>query len=431
MKNIELARKYEQYIIGLRRVFHIHPELSGQETQTLARIQQELDSMDIEWVYIPDGGILATIHGTADNGRSVLLRADTDALAIQEPVNNLAGPRVCRSLNDGVMHACGHDGHMAMLLGAARILMDQRDLIQGTVYLCFEQGEETLGCVHEIMYYIDRHKINIDTCFALHLYAMLDSGLMMINDTHMMACYMGFNVTLQGTAGHGSRPDQANSPLDAFVAIYNGMQALRLREVSPYEPLTYSVGMVQAGYTHNIIPDTLTFAGSVRTFNQEKAGMPFYHNFRKLIDSTCEAYGCKAIYNDYTLPNLSATNDPDCAALARKVIGEDIGAKYVVTGEPWMASETYAQYLTQWPGVLGFLGIRSENAGSGAPHHNEMFDLDESVLIQGAAGAADYAMGFLASDMDTSSRKLLGGYRALLRKAGKYKELEHYYNEQA
>lgn len=429
MKNIERARNYENYIIGLRRYFHENPELSGKEFNTLSRIQQELDAMGIEWAYVPDGGIIATIHGAVDNGRSVLLRADVDALAIQEPAENLAGPRICRSQNQGVMHACGHDGHMAMLLGAARILMDQREQILGTIYLCFEQGEETLGCVHELMYYIDSHQIRIDTCYAIHLYAMLDSGLMMINDTHMMSCYMGFNVTLQGTAGHGSRPDQANSPLDAFVAIYNGMQTLRLREVSPFETLTYSVGMVQAGYTHNIIPDALTFAGSVRTFSQEKAGMPFYYGLRRLIDNTCEAYGCKAIYNEYSLPNLSATNDPECAAFARQVIGADIGRDSIVTGEPWMASETYAQYLTQWPGVLAFLGVRSASVGSGAPHHNEMFDIDEKALIKGAAGAADYAMGFLNSNIDTRARKLQGGYRALLRKAGKAKELKKYYGE--
>ena len=413
MKNIELASKYEEYIINMRRYFHENPELSNLEHNTVKTISTELDSMGIEHIIVENGGILATIKGQKDNGKVVLLRADIDALPVQETADNLKiGGRTCISKVDGVMHACGHDGHIAMLLGAAKILRDKKDELEGTVYLCFERGEEAVGNVGYIFAYIEKQGIKIDTVYGMHLLATAPSGQLIINDTNMMAGAMAFDITIDGRGGHGSRPDQAVNPIDAFWAIYGGMLSLRIQKIDPYKTLTYSVGKVNAGVAGNIIPQTINFSGSMRTFDREGAGMTFYNELRRLIDSTCEAYGCKPIYNLYTKPGIPVLNDPELAVFARKVIGNDIGNDIVVQGEPWMASDSYSQYLKQWPGVYAFLGMENAEKGVGAAHHNQAFDVDESVLKLGAASAATYAIEYLRTDGLMGGRRM--GYREYL-----------------
>ena len=248
MKNIELAKKYEEYMISMRRYFHQWPELTGQEYKTIEKLSEELTSMGVEHVVIENGGILATIKGGKPGDRAVLLRADVDALPVLETPDNLKkGMRTCISQTPGLMHACGHDGHMAMLLGTAKILLDKKDEIEGTVYLCFERGEEAAGNVEYIFPYIERNNIQIDAVYGAHLVATLPSGYLAINDEGMMAGSMGFQITIEGQGGHGSRPDQSNNPIDCFVAIYQRLQALRLTKVDPFKTCTYSVGLLQSG----------------------------------------------------------------------------------------------------------------------------------------------------------------------------------------
>lgn len=394
MKNIELAKKYEAYMIEMRRYFHENPELSGKEDKTVEKLCGELDKMGIQYTVVPNGGILAKITGKP--GRAVLLRADIDALPVKETPDNLKkSMRTCVSKNPGVMHACGHDGHMAMLLGAAKILTDKKDEIEGTVYLCFERGEEGTGNVKYIFAYIEREGIEIDTVYGIHLLATAPAGLMAINDTNMMAGAMGFDVTIDGQGGHGSRPDQSVNPIDAFWAIYGGLLSLRLQKIDPYKTLTYSVGKVEGGVVANVIPQTVTFCGTMRTFDRDGAGMTFYKELKNLIDTTCAAYHCRPIYNKFTPPGLAVVNDKDMAEWARKVIGAELGEDKVGTWEPWMASESYSQYLLQWPGVFAFLGMQNYEKGIGAAHHNQAFDIDEDVLKLGAAGAATYAIEYL------------------------------------
>lgn len=417
MKNLELAKKYENYMIELRRYFHENPELSSQEDKTVEKLCEELDKLGIEYTVIPNGGILAKIVGKED-GRKVLLRADIDALPVLETPDNLKeGKRTCISKTPGVMHACGHDGHMAMLLGAAKILLDKKDEIEGTVYLCFERGEEGTGNVKYIFAYIEREGIEIDAVYSTHLLATAPTGYLAINDAGMMAGAMGFDITIDGQGGHGSRPDQSINPIDAFWAIYGGMLSLRLQKVDPYKTCTYSVGKLSGGVVGNVIPQTVSFAGTMRTFDREDAGMTFYNEFRHLIDKTCEAYKCRPIYNRYTLPGLPVVNDTDMAQWARKVIGEELGAENVGTWEPWMASESYGQYLAQWPGVFAFLGMENEEKGVGAAHHNQAFDIDEDVLKLGATGAATYAIEYLKDKSLKAGRKL--SYREVYDMSGR------------
>lgn len=427
MKNIDTAKKYQEYMVEKRRYFHENPELTGQELKTVQYLSDELTAMGIEHVVIENGGILATIKGGLPGEGAVLLRADVDGLPVLETPDNLKpGMRTCISKNPGVMHACGHDGHMAMLLGAAKILLEKKDEIEGTVYLCFERGEEASGNVEYIFPYIEKNNIKIDTVYATHLLATAPSGYLAINDEGMMAGSMGFSVTIEGAGGHGSRPDQANSPIDCFVAIYQRLQSLRLTKVDPFKTCTYSVGLLQAGNQRNVIPQTLTFGGTMRTFDRDGVGMTFREEFKKAVDGICAAYGCKVTYNLGT-PGYGVVNDADMARWARRVIGEELGKDNVGTWDPWMASESYSQYLQQWPGVFAFLGIQNEEKGVGAAHHNQEFDIDEDVLYKGAAASATYAIEYLKDKSLKGGRKIT--YEDYLKKTGQTELLKKHYSE--
>ena len=427
MKVYELAIAVEPYVIEMRRYFHEHPELSNHEDKTIERLCEELDKMGISYEVVPHGGIIGYIEG-AKPGKTVLLRADCDALPVQEQENNLAQKRVCCSQNPGVMHACGHDGHMAMLLGAAKILSEHKEEIHGKVILFFERSEE-IGPGSSYMFaYMDQHGITADTVYGTHLYAGLESGKVALNTGNTMSTAMGFNVTIHGKGGHGSRPDQANSPIDCFVAMYNALEAARLTKVTPFDPLTLSVGVLQAGAVGNVIPNDLTFGGTVRLFNREEVGLPFYEYMKEMIEGIAKAYGCTVTYS-ISKPSFPVYNDPECAELARKAVSEQVGDHgEIVQVEPWMASESFSSLQQLIPGVFALVGINNPEKGTGALHHNEFFDLDEDVFTLGVTGAVSYALAFLDSDIDTSDRKWKGTVRELLAISGKSdEEIDKYY----
>ena len=385
--------------------------------------------MGIEYEVVPHGGIVAILEGkTPGKGKTVLLRADCDALPVQETKENLAGPRVCCSKVDGVMHACGHDGHTAILLGAAKILNEHKDEIAGKIILFFERAEENGGGMPQMLAYMDKHGITADTCYGTHLFAMLESGKVGLITGGTMSTAMGFNITIHGKGGHGSRPDQANSPIDCFVAIYNALQAARLTKITPFKPLTLSVGLLQAGAVSNVIPNDLTFAGTARLFDREEVGYPFKETLIKIVDGICAAYGCTATYNQLSDPAYPVYNDPECVEFARKVVGAELGEDVIAQPEPWMASESFSQLQKLWPGVFALLGINNPEKGTGAAHHNEYFDLDEDVFKLGVAGAVTYALRFLDGDVDTSSRQWKGSVRDLFTELGiKPEVIDSYY----
>ncbi len=424
MSLLELAKKYEDYMVGLRRYFHENPEASGKEFETIARIKAELSDMGVDYIEVPDGGRLGFIEGRRA-GKTVLLRADCDALPIDE-TENLKGNRVCFSKNPGLMHACGHDGHTAVLLGAARCLAELREELEGRVILCFERGEEGGGNVKYIFSYMDKQGVRPDACFGLHIEVGLPAGKIAVNDTNVLAGAMNFVITLEGSGGHGSRPDDAVNPIDCFTAIHQRLLSIRLNELSPFETCTYSVGMVEAGTRANIIPQTLTFAGSMRCFDTEGVGMVFREKFREAVDNISAAYGCKAIYNVYTVPYFATVNDPDYARLARKAIAAEIGEENVCIINPNMASESFSQYLRQWPGAFALLGIDNKEKGTGAPNHNCAFDMDEDSLVYGAVAHVSYALEFLRNTEPLSHGDKIS-YKECLRRLDREREIAELY----
>ncbi len=424
MNIVDLIKKHEDYIISMRKFFHENPELSGEETNTVKKICSELEGMGIEYTVIEKGGILAKISG-GESDKAVLLRADVDALKIEENNDNLIkNGRTCISKNKGVMHACGHDGHTAMLLGAAKALSQLKDQINGTVYLCFECGEELIGYARYILKYIEDNDIKIDTVFGMHLYSGLESGKIIINDADVMAGNITFDVTIIGKGGHGSRPDQAISPIDCFATVHQ--RFLGFRKDERFKKCTYSVGQVNSGSAKNIIPETLSFSGTMRTFDMDNAGEIFFDEFINMLENTTKEHGCKTEYNMPVISNLPLINDSKFASFARESINKKLGENFTVTGEPWMATESFSNYTYLWPGVFALVGIKNDKKGTGAAHHNNQFDIDEDVLINGTLMHVIYALEYLNSEI-RGARKM--SYRALLNKARKTNYIKELYNE--
>ena len=415
MDIMELVKANEEYMIEMRRYFHRHPELTRNEVNTVARISEELTKMGIEHVEVPNGGILGFIDGKTQ-GKTVLLRADVDALPVEEPENNLKTKRTCISETPGVMHACGHDGHMAMLLTAAKILSENKDKFSGRVILMFERGEEGGFNIVCMFKYIFEKGIHIDSAYGTHLYAGHESGKISISPGPVMSGGVMFDVTIKGYGGHGSRPDLANSPIDCFVGFYNALNGIRMKHISPFSILTYSIGSLHSGASGNIISDTLSFNGSARIFELED-GNRFIKEFKTALENIAAAYGCTAEYN-LIGPSIATKNNPECAALAKKAVTQAIGEEHVKDVEPWMASDPMCFILTLWPGVYALLGIANEEKGTGASNHNRYFDIDEDTLKYGAAAEVAYAIGFLNGDVDTSAARYKGNALDL------YKELK-------
>ena len=399
---LDLVQKYAHELTALRRHFHENPELSGQEKETLAFIEEKLQSCHIPYHHVNNGGIVGWIDGEGGGeGKTLLLRADIDALPIDESPENLGHKRTCRSCHPGVMHACGHDGHMAMLLVEGKILESLKKTWSGKIILMFEQGEEGTGNIKQLLEFLERDSgWSIDACYATHVRWDIPAGKIAICHGPAMAGGFGFKIKLIGNGGHGSRPDLANSPIDCFAAFYQNIQALRMRSVSPKECLTLSIGSIHAGELLNVIPDDLVFAGTSRFFSYDNAGKAFYEGFMKILENECDNYNCRYEILRMHHPLYEAHNDETCTTLAERAVQTHMGEDVLFEAEPWMASETMALTLRLYPGVLTFTGIANEELGCGANHHTPQFDLDERGLIYGAAAGISYALQFLAEQPD-------------------------------
>ncbi len=425
MNYYEEAGKFQDFMVKERRYFHQNPELSGLEDGTVKHVMEFLDSIGAEYEEVPDGGILVFFRGDQP-GKTVLLRGDMDALPIQEAKENTAGPKVCISKVDGVCHACGHDSHTAMLMGVASVLIGvPKSEIKGTIILMFERGEENTENILKIFRYTETHNIHIDSAFAVHAANSVDVGYLAVNDDNVSAGSFTFNLTIKGHGGHGSRPDRANSPIECFVALYNEISAIRLRKISPYMPLTFSIGCVQAGGSSNAIPDELIFKGTAR-FYDFAAGKIFKENMIKILDNTCPIYDCT--YDGYMGGiNRSTVNNPECRDLARAVLSDMIGADHVITVEPSMGAETMSRALLKWPGVYVRLGTGNPEKGSTSNTHTSEFDIDEDAMTLGAAAHLAYAFAFLDSDIDTSKYAYKGTFADMAIEEGAKQERIDYF----
>ena len=389
----KLAKENQELLIEMRRHIHQNPELSGVEYKTLEYIKEKLQQFNICYEEVEDGGILGYI-GDKNAEKTVLLRADIDALPILENKRNLKREKIVVSTNDGVQHACGHDAHTAMLLVSGKILQENASELKGRVILLFERGEEGGGNIRQVLKYIDERQIKINGAHAIHLNPGISSGKIIAQKGPVMAGGAGFSVTISGRDGHGSRPDIANNPLDCFVSIYEGLNSIRLKHISPYEAFTFSVAQLSNGTRGNIIAKDLTFGGSGRFFKTE-VGARFTEEFKNILENITKAYHCTYQIH-YLFTGFPLVNNDKVTEIAQKNIRENLGKDVLISGgDPSMGSESFSLIARLYPSIMIFLGIANEELGTGADIHNEYFDVDEETLHLGVAETIGFALEFL------------------------------------
>lgn len=373
----------EDYVIRCRRYLHENPELSDQEDNTVAFILQELTAMGIACEDVPGGGVMAFIEGEKP-GKTVLLRADIDALPVQEDPNNLKQPKVCVSKVPGVAHMCGHDAHTAMLLGAAKILQCHREEISGRIVLYFERGEESGHGDYYMNKYLQDNHIHVDSAWAQHVRASLPVGKIAIMPGGLYAGNSGYGVTIHG-----------DNALACGVAIINALNTARMRQVSPYERLTLSTNRFQ--YRDGVCK----LGGTFRYYKLDEIARPFREQVQKIITETVAAYGCTT-EKPVGKGNLTrgVINNPQCTDLAKTALAQVIGAENVVTCEPTMGAESFSILSAYYPSVMVFTGVGNPEKGMNANGHSPQFEPDEAGFKAGVAAGVSYALAFLQTDMD-------------------------------
>ena len=383
----ELAAAQKDYVIETRRYLHAHPELGCEEVETTKFIQAELEKIGVEVQTFPDiTGCIGTIRG-AKPGKTVMLRADIDALPMQEKTGACYA-----SVNDGVMHSCGHDCHTAMLLGAARVLMQKKDEIQGTVKLIFQMAEE-IGRKSEE--YVKRGCLDdVDAIFGMHVWVNLPVGKCSFEAGPRMACSDRFTIQIHGEASHGSTPFLGK---DAMVAAANAVMAIQSivsRVNDPRDPLVLTVGAMNGGQRMNILADHVEIVGTCRAFSRElRQRVPGL--IENAVKNAAAIYGCTADCEYYFGPDPLLNEDEDLVALAQKAARDQVGQDCLMHLEKMTGAEDFSVYLSKAPGIYGYLGIRNEEKGITANHHNPLFDVDESALPKGTGIYAQFALDYL------------------------------------
>ncbi|MCF0253551.1 MAG: amidohydrolase [Duodenibacillus sp.] len=384
-----LALAHEDYLIGMRRHFHRHPEVSREERETSRAVRRELEALGLE-VHGSEAhhGLFADIEGAAP-GRTLLLRSDMDALPVPEKTG-------CgfASLSPGVSHACGHDCHMAMLLSAARVLVALRDRFAGRVRLCFQPAEE-IGAGAQ-MVIGEGWLEGVDATFAVHVWSDIDAGKASVMTGPCMASCDRFAVKVRGRGCHGSQPYLGVDTVAAAAQVVCNLQSIVSRELSPFESVVITVASLQAGTSWNIIPGEALLRGTTRTFsNPVRATLE--ERIRRVATQVAAAHRCEAEL-EYEYLSGPVINDPAVAGPAREaalaVFGPGGGSySYGLM----MASEDYSMYGERAPSALALLGVRSEEADSGWPQHSERYKVDESALVKGVMLHALTALNYLGA----------------------------------
>jgi amidohydrolase len=364
-------------LIRYRRHFHAHPELSLEEFETAAFIAGELSRGGFDAVRTGVGktGITATLRGEKP-GPVTLLRADMDALPVSE-CNDVD----YRSTREGTMHACGHDGHMAILLATARTLCAHRADLRGSVVFCFQPGEEGLAGNRLMIEDGALENPHVDRTFALHLYSGLDVGRIGVRDGAFFASSDRFKIALTGKGGHGAMPQAAIDPIVGAAQLVTMLQTLITREIAPKEPVVVTVGSLHAGTTFNVIPDRAELQGTVRAFdNGVRQSMP--ERIERLVRGVCEAMRLQYEF-EYAWGYPTTVNDVSINNVVRKVARAVVGAENVVDPHDIvMWSEDMAYMQQERPGAYFVVGVRGPQKGF-EPQHSPRYDIDERALEVG------------------------------------------------
>lgn len=387
---MNIDTKLQEYVVNIRRELHECPELSLNEFKTKEKIVRELEKMGLVPFFSEKypTAVYAEIKGEK-GGKTVALRADTDALPIEEETDV-----AFKSKNTGVMHACGHDAHTAMLLGCAKYLTENRDKIKGKVKLIFEPAEEIGAAGRGIV--AEGLLDDADTVFAIHIDPNIEAGKANIAPGIRMAGAGGFSAKIKGMGGHASNPSGGIDAIVASGAVIMGLQSIVSREISPLDSAVVSIGTINGGTKSNIICEEVEMKGSLRYYNNAvKELLP--NSVKRIISDIASAYRCTAeVSASCMLP--PCVNDRRCADIALKALEKAAGKDALNELPCFTGSDDFAFYLEKVPGVYAFLGVMPEGE-TVYPIHNKLFKLNEKGLGMGAMLYAEYALTYMEENI--------------------------------
>ncbi len=379
----------EEIMIKNRRFLHMHPELSFHEKGTMDYICSFLEQNGIAFQKgIAQYGVVACIEGRSP-GRCVALRADMDALPMTEE-----NEQSYISQNKGIMHACGHDGHTAILLSVCKILHDMREHFAGTVKCIFQPGEETTGGAKPM---IDEGVLDnpkVDVCAALHMDAELETGKMRIKPGSMYASPDDFEIEIIGKGGHGAEPHRCVDPILTAAQIVMQIQSIVSRSLNPFEQAVVTVGSIHGGDATNIIPDRVKITGTARAMTEEVRDL-LRVRIEEITKSICAATGANYRYEFIKLYPPLINHEQvaqDIYAAAEECLGKK---SCIYGGEATMAGEDFAYFAKEVPAALFKLGCANKKKGIIYPIHSTKFDIDESCLKYGAMIFLNFVLRFL------------------------------------
>lgn len=375
--NIQELDQLYPHMVEWRRWLHQHPELSFKEEKTSAFIADQLTQWGIEVKKGVGGGygVVGTIKGQSP-GPNIALRADMDALPIQDKKN-------CdyASLEEGVMHACGHDGHVAILLGVAKYFSQHTDYFQGEIRLIFQPAEEV--CPGGALSMIEDGVLDgIDAIYGLHLWTPLPVGVVGSAPGPLMASADEFFIDIHGRGGHGGIPHVAVDSIVAGAALVMQLQSIVSRSVDPLQPAVVTVGTIEGGAAQNVIAEKCRITGTVRAFD-EQTRLAIRERIKALATATAQGYGASAAI-DYLMGYPPLVNHEAETARFFEIASQQFGEEHVQMVNRLMPAEDFAYYLQHVPGCFMFVGAGNSNKQADYPHHHASFDIDEESLLIGA-----------------------------------------------
>ena len=383
-----LGEKYLQHMINLRETIHMYPEDGFSEFTTSKIIIEELEKLGIKvQKNVAKTGVVGLIEGKYP-GKTVLLRADMDALKIQEQADVEYKSKI-----DGMMHACGHDGHVAGLLGAAMILNELKDNLHGNVKLVFQPAEERDGGALPMIEEGVLENPKVDAAFAVHLWGYLNEGEVHLKEGPMMASPDIFNIKVIGKGGHGAVPQESIDPIVITCQIVNSLQTIVSRKINPLDPVVITCGRIQGGDCHNVIPNEVELEGTIRTFNEETRNwVPKVMEdlIRGITTSQGAAYEFK-----YEPKYPALINDKYMTSFAKESLKKVVGEENVFDlKEPNMGGEDFAYFAQKVPSAFIFVGI-ANNKSESVIHHNPYFKWDSKNVGILAQSLSQIAIDYL------------------------------------
>lgn len=376
----QLAHEAFPYVVEMRRDFHRHPEPSFEEFRTTKRIAEELDKMCIPYRLFEPTGLVGEIKG-ARPGKCIALRADIDALTTTEKTG-----LPYASENEGYMHACGHDTHAAMLLGAAKILSSVKEELCGTAKLIFQPAEELASGAKHIV--AQGALDGVDAAFGQHIFSKIPAGTLSLSEGALLPAADYFKLTVTGKSSHGAEPNEGCDATVAAAAIVMALQTISSREFSPLDPVVVTVGTLNSGARFNIISGEAVLEGTVRLFNKElHPHIP--EIMERIAKQTAAAFRCTAEL-DYQFKTEILMSEPHMTAIARAAAEKLVPPEKIAPFQRSMGGEDFAEYTAHVPSAFVSLG-----GGGEAPQHSDEFCIDESAMEVGSALYAQVAVDYL------------------------------------